>query len=320
MHLQLLYNFVTTNNHCITYLYKTLRSIKIHSTAILLLCLILNSAYSFGQNNLDATKDIKVGLVLSGGGAKGLAHIGALKLIEESGVRIDYIGGTSMGAIIGGLYASGYSANQLDSIFKKTNFNTLIQDNLPRSAKTFYEKEDAEKYALTLPFDGFKISFPSGLSKGQNVYNYMNKLTTHIGDLNDFSKLPIPFFCMATNIENGKQVLLEEGSLPLAISASGAIPSIFSPVAIEDQILTDGGVSNNYPIEELKKKGIDVIIGINVQDSLVDRKNLSSAFEILTQVNNFHFFNKFQTLLHLFIKQIFVKISIEKAYVLTVES
>jgi NTE family protein len=159
-----------------------------------LLCLILNSAYSFGQDNLDATKDIKVGLVLSGGGAKGLAHIGALKLIEESGVRIDYIGGTSMGAIIGGLYASGYSANQLDSIFKKTNFNTLIQDNLPRSAKTFYEKEDAEKYALTLPFDGFKISFPSGLSKGQNVYNYMNKLTTHIGDLNDFSKLPIPFF------------------------------------------------------------------------------------------------------------------------------
>ena len=99
-----------------------MRSIKIHSTAILLLCLILNSAYSFGQDNLDATKDIKVGLVLSGGGAKGLAHIGALKLIEESGVRIDYIGGTSMGAIIGGLYASGYSANQLDSIFKKTNF------------------------------------------------------------------------------------------------------------------------------------------------------------------------------------------------------
>ncbi len=272
-----------------------MRSIKIHSTAILLLCLILNSAYSFGQDNLDATKDIKVGLVLSGGGAKGLAHIGALKLIEESGVRIDYIGGTSMGAIIGGLYASGYSANQLDSIFKKTNFNTLIQDNLPRSAKTFYEKEDAEKYALTLPFDGFKISFPSGLSKGQNVYNYMNKLTNHIGDLNDFSKLPIPFFCMATNIENGKQVLLEEGSLPLAISASGAIPSIFSPVAIEDQILTDGGVSNNYPIEELKKKGIDVIIGINVQDSLVDRKNLSSAFEILTQVNNFRTIQDMET-------------------------
>jgi len=108
--------------------------------------------------------NIKVGLVLSGGGAKGLAHIGALKIIEEAGVKIDYIGGTSMGAIVGALYASGYSATELDSIFKSIDFNTLIQDNLPRSAKTFYEKEDSERYALTLPFDKFKISVPPAYS------------------------------------------------------------------------------------------------------------------------------------------------------------
>lgn len=253
----------------------------IFATILALLCISLSA------QNSEEKEDIKVGLVLSGGGAKGLAHIGALRIIEEAGLRIDYIGGTSMGAIIGGLYASGYSAAQLDSIFNKTNFNALIQDNLPRSAKTFYEKADDEKYALSLPFDGFKIGFPSGLSKGQNLYNYMNYLTTHLGDLTDFSKLPIPYFCIATDIETGKQVILDKGSLPLVISASGAIPSIFTPVKIDGRILTDGGVSNNYPIEELKKRGVDVIIGVNVQDSLVGRKELGSAFEILTQVNNF---------------------------------
>jgi NTE family protein len=136
-------------------------------------------------------EEVKVGLVLSGGGAKGLAHIGALKVIEEAGIKIDYIGGSSMGAIVGGLYAAGYTANQLDSIFHEINFNILIQDDIPRSSKTFYEKEESEKYALTLPFDNFKISFPSGLSKGQNLYNLMSKLTLHLGDIRDFSKLPI---------------------------------------------------------------------------------------------------------------------------------
>jgi len=112
-----------------------------------------------------ANEDLKVGLVLSGGGAKGMAHIGVLKIIEEAGIRIDYIGGASMGAIVGGLYASGYSATQLDSIFKSVDFSELIRDEIPRRAKTFYEKEESEKYALTLPFDDFKISFPSGISK-----------------------------------------------------------------------------------------------------------------------------------------------------------
>ncbi len=128
----------------------------------------------------------KIGLVLSGGGAKGLAHIGALKVIEEAGVKIDYIGGTSMGAIIGALYASGYTADQLDSIFRVTNFSKLIQDNLPRSAKTFYEKEDSERYALTLPFDGFKVSVPPAYSGGQNIYNEMVRMLYHVRDVKRF--------------------------------------------------------------------------------------------------------------------------------------
>lgn len=232
-------------------------------------------------------EDLKIGLVLSGGGAKGLAHIGALKVLEDAGIRIDYIGGSSMGAIVGGLYAAGYSAAELDSIFHATNFNILIQDDLPRSAKTFYEKEDSEKYAITLPFDNFRLQFPSGLSKGQNIYNLMSRLTMHVSNVRDFSNLPIPFFCVAADIETGQEVILDHGSLAKAVSASGAIPSIFSPVKINGRLLTDGGVANNYPVEELRKRGAEVIIGVDVQDSLLDRDKLKGVFDILTQVSNF---------------------------------
>ncbi|CAM4075568.1 patatin-like phospholipase family protein [Gillisia limnaea] len=250
-----------------------------------LICIlfIIISFQGFSQEK----NDVKVGLVLSGGGAKGLAHIGALKVIEESGVKIDYIGGSSMGAIIGALYASGYSATQLDSLFHDINFNILIQDQVPRSAKTFYEKEDTEKYAITLPFDGFKVSFPSGLSKGQNIYNLVSRLTLHLGNIREFKNLPIPFFCVAANIETGEQVILDSGSLAKAVSASSAIPSVFNPVRIDGKLLTDGGVANNYPVEELKRRGADIIIGVDVQDSLVDREQLKSVFEILTQISNF---------------------------------
>ena len=132
---------------------------------------------------------LKVGLVLSGGGAKGFAHIGVLKVIDRLGLKVDYVAGTSMGAIIGALYASGYSGNQLDSIFKSLNFEDIINDNLPREAKTFYERENSEKYAVTLPFDRFKVKLPSAISGGQNVYNLLTKLTLHVSDIHDFKKV-----------------------------------------------------------------------------------------------------------------------------------
>jgi NTE family protein len=256
---------------------------KLKNLFYIIMLLWVTSAFT--QN--EVKDDPKVGLVLSGGGAKGLAHIGVLKKIEEAGVRIDYIGGTSMGAIIGGLYAAGYSAHQLDSIFRAVDFDRLIQDDIPRSAKTFYEKNETDKYAITLPFEGFQLRLPSGISKGQNVYNLFSRLTNHVSNIQDFSKLPIPFLCIATNIENGKAVVLEQGYLPRAISASGALPSLFSPVYIDDVVMVDGGVINNYPVDEIKKKGMDVIIGVNVQDSLHSRKNLQSALEVLNQINNF---------------------------------
>ncbi len=230
---------------------------------------------------------IKIGLVLSGGGAKGLAHIGALKIIEESGIHIDYIGGSSMGAIIGGLYAAGYSAEQLDSIFRSTNFEALIQDDLPRGAKTFYEKERSQRYALTLPFNDFKLSFPSGISQGQNIYDLLEQLIYPVRNIHDFSKLPTPFFCIGTNIETGQRVVLDRGSLAQDIAASGAIPSLFSPVEINGQLISDGGLTDNFPVEEMQKRGVDYIIGIDVQDSLVGRNKLKTVFDIISQVNNF---------------------------------
>jgi len=252
--------------------------------------LILTFILCFGLSraqNIKPDQPIKVGLVLSGGGAKGMAHIGALKVIEEAGITIDYIGGTSMGAIVGALYASGYSANELDSIFRQADFSDLIQDNLPRGAKTFYEKEDSERYALTLPFNKFKISFPKAISGGQKIYNELVRLLYHVKDVNDFNKLPIPFFCIATNMETGTEVLLNKGYLPEAVMASGTFPSLFEPAEVDGLILIDGGVLNNYPIMEVKQLGADIVIGVDVQHGLRDRESLKSATDILLQINNF---------------------------------
>ncbi|MBB4119350.1 NTE family protein [Mesonia hippocampi] len=231
--------------------------------------------------------DIKVGLVLSGGGAKGLAHIGVLKVLEETGVRVDYVGGTSMGAMIGSLYAAGYSPQQLDSIFRSTNFEELIRDDLPRNIKSFYQKEEDERYAVSLPLEKWKIKVPSGLSKGQNVYNLLAQLMAPVAEINDFKELPIPFFCIGTNIETGEEVLFDKGDLPQVVAASGSIPSLFSPIKIDGKLIVDGGVVNNYPLEEMRKRGVNYIIGVDVQDSLVDRKKLKTAIEVMNQVNNF---------------------------------
>ncbi len=257
--------------------------IKLFISLLLLLAFLSAKA----QNNVEENPKPKVGLVLSGGGAKGLAHIGALKVLDSLGVKVDYVAGTSMGAIIGSLYASGYSGKALDSIFNGVDFDKIISDDLPRASKAFYERNNSERYAITLPFDDFKVKLPSALSRGQNTYNLLSKLLLHVSHVNNFKDLPIPFFCIATNIETGQQVQLESGNLTRAVMASGALPSLFQPVAINDVVLIDGGVVNNYPIEELRAKGMDIIIGVDVQDGLLNLEELGSAPDVLIQINNF---------------------------------
>ena len=246
---------------------------------------LLFQSVLFSQNIEE--REVKVGLVLSGGGAKGLAHIGVLKVIEEAGVKIDYIGGTSMGAIIGALYASGYSAKELDSIFRVIDFDQLIKDDIPRKTKTYYDKTVAEKYALTLPFNNFKIAIPQAISSGQNIYNELVRLLYHVKEIKDFKKLPIPFLCIATDIETGDEILFKSGYLPEVIMASGTFPSLFEPAEIDGRILVDGGVVNNYPIYEVLDAGANVIIGVDVQQGLAKRESLTSATEIILQINNY---------------------------------
>lgn len=246
---------------------------------------LLSSFYSpvFSQKKKERPK---IGLVLSGGGAKGFAHIGVLKVLEQAGVKIDYIAGTSMGAVVGGLYASGYNATQIDSIFYNTNFDELLQDYIPRSSKSFYEKRNDQMYAITLPFNKLKIGIPIAYSKGMYNYSLLSKLTHKVRYVGDFNKLPIPFVCIATDIEKGEEVILNKGYLAQAMLASSAFPSLFSPVEIDGRLLIDGGVVNNYPVEEIRRMGADIVIGVDVQDDLKDRKSLKDATRILVQITN----------------------------------
>lgn len=256
---------------------------------LIVFCLLLSVFYLLPNDSYsqDAIKKPKIGLVLSGGGAKGLAHIGVLKVIDSLNIKIDYIGGTSMGAIVGGLYASGYSAMQIEYLFNQMNTEALIQDYIPRSSKGFNQKRSDEVYFLTLPFKNFKITSPSGLSKGMYNFNILSRLTYHVRDINDFNKLPIPFFCIATDIETGDEILLNKGDLPLAMIASGALPTLYNPVEVDGKLLVDGGVINNYPIEELKSLGAQFIIGVDVQDGLKERVDLQSVTNVLLQISNF---------------------------------
>ena len=254
--------------------------------------LFFNSQQTFSQEQQDSIKRPKIGLVLSGGGAKGFAHIGVLKVLEEAGIKIDYIGGTSMGSIIGGLYASGYNASQIDSIFKKTNFDELINDYIPRSSKNFYGKKNDELYAIVLPFSNFRVGIPEALSKGMYNYNLLSSLTRNVRHVRDFNKLPTPFLCIGTNIETGEEVLLNKGNLVQAMMASAAFPSLFTPVEIDGKLLVDGGVVNNYPIKEVRNLGADIIIGVDVQDDLLNRKSLKNATRILVQITNLQSIDK----------------------------
>ncbi|WP_291286106.1 patatin-like phospholipase family protein [Flavobacterium sp.] len=271
-------------------------SFSMWSAALLLVVVLLNPQKAFSQEQKkDSLKRPKIGLVLSGGGAKGFAHIGVLKVLEEAGIKIDFIGGTSMGSIIGGLYASGYNATQIDSIFKKTNFDELINDYIPRSSKNFYGKKNDELYAIVLPFSNFKIGIPEALSKGMYNYNLLSGLTRNVRHVRDFNKLPTPFLCIGTNIETGEEVLLNKGNLVQAMMASAAFPSLFTPVEIDGNLLVDGGVVNNYPIKEVRNLGADIIIGVDVQDDLMNRKNLKNATKILVQITNLQSIDKMKS-------------------------
>ena len=204
----------------------------------------------------------KVGLVLSGGGAKGVAHIGVLKVLEEAGIPIDYIAGTSMGSLVGALYAIGYDAHTMDSLVRRQDWTFLLSDKVYRYNLPFSEKEETEKYLVSVPIkNNREIKIPSGFISGQNIYNLFSDLTIGYHDSLDFKKLPIPFACVASNLVDGQEVIQDCGVLPLAMRASMAIPGAFAPVRKDGMVLVDGGISNNFPVDIAKAMGADIIIG-----------------------------------------------------------
>ena len=162
----------------------------------------------------------------------------------------------------------------------------------PNRTKSFYEKRNDEMYAFTLPFNKFSIGIPSALSKGMYNYNLLTRLTNNVRHVRDFNKLPIPFLCMATDIETGEEVTLNKGYLPQAILASSALPTLYSPVEIDGKVLVDGGITNNFPVDEIKKLGAEYIIGVDVQDDLKERNQLDDATRVLVQVSNIQMINE----------------------------
>ena len=252
-----------------------------------LLLFLVNSMLFFAQQ-----KQPKIGLVLSGGGAKGFAHVGVLKEIDKAGLQIDYIGGTSIGAIVGALYAVGYSGAQIEKIILETDFVALLRDKLPRSTTPFFEKEYGEKAVISFPIVKRKIGLPKAVSKGQNMLNLLLELFSETENISDFSEFQIPFFSIATDVETGGQVLLEKGSLPIALRASGSFPTLLNPVPLGDTLLIDGGVANNFPVDLMREKGADIIIGVDVQGRLYEKEKLTSVVAILNQIVSYKMYNQ----------------------------
>lgn len=237
----------------------------------------------------------KVAVVLSGGGAKGVAHIGALKVIEEAGIPVDYVVGTSMGSIIGGLYAIGYSTKQMDSLVRAQDWTYLLTDATDRREKLLAQKLQSEQYTLSIPFKKRpKDALKGGLIQGRNLAKLFSELTDGYHDSIDFNTLPIPFACVAHNLANGKEYVFHSGKLALAMRASMSIPGAFQPVHWNGMVLVDGGMSNNYPVDIAKEMGADIVIGVDVQEGLAPADKLNTLPEVVGQIINLMVENKYE--------------------------
>ena len=228
----------------------------------------------------------KVGLVLSGGAARGLAHVGVLKALEEQGIHIDAIAGTSMGAVIGGLYASGYKIDELEKLALSIDWKEALSDAPEREDVPFRRKQDDRdflvKQKLSFRDDG-SLGLPLGVIQGQNLALLLESLLAHSSDVRDFDKLPIPFRAVATDIVNGEKVVFRKGHLPQVIRASMSIPAVFAPVEINGQLLVDGGMVDNIPVDVAREMGVDMVIVVDIGTPLRGRKQLNTVFDILNQ-------------------------------------
>ena len=259
---------------------------KSHSAviAIAIILALTNSNLVLAQQASSEGRP-KIGLVLAGGGAKGAAHVGVIKVLEELGVPIDYIAGTSMGAIVGGLYASGLSSKQLEKAVRSIDWNDIFNDKPARANRDFRRKLEDEGFLVRYKI-GFKdgdFQLPRSVIDGQKLNLALRSLAIRAVGIHDFDKLPIPFRAIATDIETGETVILGSGSLATAMRASMAVSGVFPPVELDGRLLVDGGLADNLPMDVARQMGADILIVVNFPDQLKKRKELNSVASIVLQ-------------------------------------
>ena len=225
-----------------------------------------------------------IGLTFSGGGARGLAHIGVLEIIDSLGIRVDYITGTSMGSIAAGMYASGYTAEEIREFALSMNWEAMFSSNKDLSFIHPALRAHQQKSIVEVPIEDGRLILATGAIEGQQLWNTLNGIFFHVHDVTDFSRLDIPFACVATNVETGEPVVIKDGNLVSAIRASMAIPSLFTAIEREGLKLIDGGVANNFPVKIAKEMGADLVIGVNVSQGLRPAEDLRTPIDIIYQM------------------------------------
>jgi NTE family protein len=241
----------------------------------------------FIQVELVAQQRPKIGLVLSGGGAKGLAHVGILQAIDSAGLQVDYITGTSMGSVVGGLYAIGYSGNEIEKIAVRLNWATLLSNKPDYKDISIDEKDEYGKYSIELGLKKLKPQLGTGLIESEELWLTLNELFLPVYDVKDFSKFNIPFKCVAADLSTGKAVVHSKGEIVTAIRSSIAIPSVFTAVDVDSTKLVDGGIIRNFPVTDVKEMGAGYVIGVNLSTGLSNTSKLNTAVDVLYQITQY---------------------------------
>ncbi|MGL5409342.1 MAG: patatin-like phospholipase family protein, partial [Shewanella sp.] len=231
----------------------------------------------------------KIGVVLSGGGAKGAAHVGVLKVLEEHRIPVDYIAGTSIGAYVAGMYSLGYSAAEVEAIMMGTDWGSGYSDTIARNALSYRDKQLRDRYniPINVGYNQGEVRLPSGLLRGQTMSELLRQSTDLVQQFGDFDALAIPYRAVATDLETSAPVVLARGSIVKAMQASATVPGALQPALIDGKLLVDGGIANNMPVDVVKAMGADIIIAVDIGSPLVTKDKLDSTIAVLDQLSNF---------------------------------
>lgn len=265
-----------------------MRTVLVALSAVLLLTSMASASPAAPQptpNAPQVSPRPKVALVLSGGGALGIAHVGVIRELERMGIRPDLVVGTSMGAIVGGLYAAGYTGDELEQVVVSIDWPKLFDDTPPRNGLSYRQKHDQANFPTKwrLRVKDGRLALPTGAISDQNLVLKLRELISAKTTVADFDRLHIPFRCVATDIEDGKPVVLKSGDLAAAIRASFSLPGVLPPMQYEDRLLVDGGMAMNIPVEVAHEMGADVLIVVKLSNKLKTQAEIQSAVDVVAQ-------------------------------------